>query len=63
VIVVGPQLKLHQCGLPKKMALELSSLYFNKLELLGTGYDHQGGQAPGGAGVPEVWDILEEVIR
>jgi len=35
VIVVGPQLKLHQCGLPKKMALELSSPLFLKIELLG----------------------------
>ena len=51
VIVVGPQLKLHQCGLPKKMALELFKPFiFNKLELLGLGHDHQGRQAPGGAG-------------
>ena len=45
VIVVGPQLKLHQCGLPKKMALELFKPFiFNKLELQGLGHHHQGGQ-------------------
>ena len=64
VIVVGPQLKLHQCGLPKKMALELFKPFiFNKLEAAGPRHDHQGRQAPGRAGMPVVWDILEEVIR
>ena len=48
VIVVGPQLKLHQCGLPKKMALELFKPFiFNKLEAAGPRHHHQGRQAPG----------------
>ena len=50
VIVVGPTLRLHQCGLPKKMALELFKPFiFQKLQLRGRGVDHQGGQAPGRA--------------
>ncbi len=48
VIVVGPQLKLHQCGLPKKMALELFKPFiFNKLELHGYRHHDQGGEARG----------------
>jgi len=64
VIVVGPTLKLHQCGLPKKMALELFKPFiFSKLQLRGEAttikaakrlVEHEGA---------EVWDILEEVIR
>ena len=51
VIVVGPQLKLHQCGLPKLMALELFKPFiFHKLEMHGARHDHQGRQAHGGAG-------------
>ncbi len=51
VIVVGPQLKLHQCGLPKKMALELFKPFiFNRLEMMGLGFDHQGWQTHGGSG-------------
>ena len=50
VIVVGPTLKLHQCGLPKKMALELFKPFiFSKLQAARRGDDDQGGQAPGRA--------------
>ena len=64
VIVVGPTLRLHQCGLPKKMALELFKPFiFAKLAAARRGDDDQGGEAPGRARGPEVWDILEEVIR
>ncbi len=64
VIVVGPTLKLHQCGLPKKMALELFKPFiFNKLELrdLATTIKHAKKMVEMES--PEVWDILEEVIR
>ena len=51
VIVVGPELKLHQCGLPKKMALELFKPFiYNKLEQRRAGLDDQGGQGDGRAG-------------
>jgi len=64
VIVVGPQLKLHQCGLPKKMALELFKPYiFNKLELLGLATTIKAAKRLVEQEVPEVWDILEDVIR
>ena len=64
VIVVGPQLKLHQCGLPKKMALELFKPFiFNKLEVLGLATTIKAAKRLVEAEVPEVWDILEEVIR
>ena len=64
VIVVGPQLKLHQCGLPKKMALELFKPFiFNKLELLGTATTIKAAKKRVEQELPEVWDILEEVIR
>ena len=64
VIVVGPQLKLHQCGLPKKMALELFKPYiFNKLETLGLATTIKAAKRLVEQEVPEVWDILEEVIR
>ncbi|HMK14312.1 MAG TPA: DNA-directed RNA polymerase subunit beta' [Burkholderiales bacterium] len=64
VIVVGPQLKLHQCGLPKKMALELFKPFiFHKLELLEPGTTIKAAKRLVEAEVPEVWDILEEVIR
>ena len=64
VIVVGPQLKLHQCGLPKKMALELFKPFiFNKLELLGLATTIKAAKKLVEQEVPEVWDILEEVIR
>jgi DNA-directed RNA polymerase subunit beta' len=64
VIVVGPQLKLHQCGLPKKMALELFKPFiFHKLEILGLATTIKAAKRLVEAEVPEVWDILEEVIR
>ncbi|MFN0164358.1 MAG: DNA-directed RNA polymerase subunit beta' [Burkholderiales bacterium] len=64
VIVVGPQLKLHQCGLPKKMALELFKPFiFNKLELQGSATTIKAAKKRVEQEGPEVWDILEEVIR
>jgi DNA-directed RNA polymerase subunit beta' len=64
VIVVGPELKLHQCGLPKKMALELFKPFiYSQARRQGPGHDGQAGQAHGRKGTPEVWDILDEVIR
>ena len=64
VIVVGPQLKLHQCGLPKKMALELFKPFiFNKLELQGLATTIKNAKKIVEAEGPEVWDILENVIR
>ena len=64
VIVVGPQLKLHQCGLPKKMALELFKPFiFHRLEVLGLATTVKAAKRLVEAEVPEVWDILEEVIR
>src|ERR1700686_485108 len=64
VIVVGPQLKLHQCGLPKKMALELFKPFiFNKLELLGLATTIKAAKKMVENQEPVVWDILEEVIR
>src|SRR6188768_189546 len=64
VIVVGPQLKLHQCGLPKLMALELFKPFiFHKLEVLGLATTIKAAKRLVEQEVPEVWDILEEVIR
>jgi len=64
VIVVGPQLKLHQCGLPKKMALELFKPFiFHKLEILGLATTIKAGKKMVEAEEPVVWDILEDVIR
>src|SRR5882762_2144451 len=64
VIVVGPQLKLHQCGLPKKMGLELFKPFiFNKLELLGLATTIKAAKRLVEREGAEVWDILEEVIR
>src|SRR6186713_2326451 len=64
VIVVGPELKLHECGLPKKMALELFKPYiFHKLEVLGLATTIKAAKRLVEQEVPEVWDILEEVIR
>jgi DNA-directed RNA polymerase subunit beta' len=64
VIVVGPELKLHQCGLPKKMALELFKPFiFNKLELMGLATTIKAAKKLVEQEVPEVWDILAEVIR
>ncbi|MEE8512676.1 MAG: DNA-directed RNA polymerase subunit beta' [Acidiferrobacterales bacterium] len=64
VIVVGPALKLHQCGLPKKMALELYKPFiFSKLELKGLATTIKAAKKMVEQASPEVWDILEEVIR
>ena len=64
VIVVGPELKLHQCGLPKKMALELFKPFiYAKLELYGIATTIKAAKRMVEAEKPEVWDILEEVIR
>jgi DNA-directed RNA polymerase subunit beta' len=64
VIVVNPKLKLHQCGIPKKMALELFKPFIlNKLETrLITNYDEIKNKALSGE-MPQVWDILEELIK
>ncbi|MFZ4761596.1 MAG: DNA-directed RNA polymerase subunit beta' [Alphaproteobacteria bacterium] len=64
VIVVGPELKLHQCGLPKKMALELFKPFiYHKLELYGMASTVKAAKRMVEKERPEVWDILEEVIR
>jgi len=64
VIVVGPTLKLHQCGLPKKMALELFKPFiFQKLEARGLATTIKLAKKMVEQASPEVWDILEEVIR
>lgn len=64
VIVVGPTLKLHQCGLPKKMALELFKPFiFSKLQFRGLATTIKAAKKMVETEVPEVWDILEEVIR
>ena len=64
VIVVGPQLKLHQCGLPKKMALELFKPFiFNKLELMGIASTIKAAKREVESESAVVWDILEDVIR
>jgi DNA-directed RNA polymerase subunit beta' len=64
VIVVGPELKLHQCGLPKKMALELFKPFiYSKLELYGISTTLKTAKKMVESERPEVWDILEEVIR
>jgi len=64
VIVVGPQLKLHQCGLPKKMALELFKPFiFERLEKMGIASTIKAAKKEVEAETAVVWDILEEVIR
>ena len=64
VITVGPELKLHQCGLPKKMALELFKPFvYAKLELYGHATTIKAAKRMVEKERPEVWDILEEVIR
>lgn len=64
VIVVGPELRLHQCGLPKKMALELFKPFiYSKLELYGLAVTIKAAKKMVESEKPEVWDILEEVIR
>ncbi len=64
VIVVGPELKLHQCGLPKRMALELFKPFiFSKLEEKGFATTIKAAKKVVEKESPEVWDALEEVIR
>ena len=64
VIVVGPELKLHQCGLPKKMALELFKPFiYSKLELYGLATTIKAAKRMVEKERPEVWDVLDEVIR
>lgn len=64
VIVVGPTLRLHQCGLPKKMALELFKPFiFSKLQFRGLATTIKAAKKMVERGEAEVWDILEEVIR
>ncbi|OGP53985.1 MAG: DNA-directed RNA polymerase subunit beta' [Deltaproteobacteria bacterium RBG_13_52_11] len=64
VIVIGPELRLHQCGLPKKMALELFKPFiYNKLEERGYVTTVKSAKKMVEKERPEVWDILEEVIR
>jgi len=64
VIVVGPQLRLHQCGLPKKMALELFKPFvFNKLETMGIAGTIKAAKREVENETAVVWDILEDVIR
>jgi len=64
VIVVGPTLKLHQCGLPKKMALELFKPFiFSKLQFRGLATTIKAAKKMVEREGAEVWDILEEVIR
>ena len=64
VIVVGPELKLHQCGLPKKLALELFKPFiYSRLESLGLSTTVKQARRMVEKQTTEVWDILEEVIR
>ncbi|WP_024850325.1 DNA-directed RNA polymerase subunit beta' [Hydrogenovibrio kuenenii] len=64
VIVVGPTLRLHQCGLPKKMALELFKPFiFSKLQKRGLATTIKAAKKMVDQGLPEVWDVLDEVIR
>ena len=64
VIVIGPELKLHQCGLPKKMALELFEPFIiKKLKEIGIVHTIKSAKKMIEKEDPEVWDILEEVIK
>ncbi len=64
VIVVGPHLRLHQCGLPKKMALELFKPFiFNKLESRGLVSTIKSARKMVEKGAKEVWDVLDEIVR
>src|SRR5437868_1467116 len=64
VIVVGPELRLHQCGLPKKMALELFKPFiFHKLEERGAATTIKSAKRLDENEKPEVWDVLDEVIK
>ena len=64
VIVIGPDLRLHQCGLPKKMALELFKPFiYNRLEVKGLVTTIKGAKKMVERETPEVWDTLSEVVR
>ena len=64
VIVIGPELKLHQCGLPKKMALILFEPFIiRRLKELGFVHTVRGARKMIESRSPEVWDILEEVTK
>ncbi|MDW7774546.1 MAG: DNA-directed RNA polymerase subunit beta' [Desulfobulbaceae bacterium] len=64
VIVVGPHLRLHQCGLPKKMALELFKPFiYNRLEHLGYVTTIKSARKMVENGTKEVWDVLDEIVR
>ncbi len=64
VIVVGPELRLHQCGLPKRMAIELFKPFiYNKLEQKGLVTTIKSAKKMVEKEVPEVWDALDEVVR
>ena len=64
VIVVGPELQLHQCGLPKRMALELFKPFvMHKLVILGVAANIKSAKRMVERASPEVWDILEDVIK
>ncbi|RUM38112.1 MAG: DNA-directed RNA polymerase subunit beta', partial [Desulfobulbus sp.] len=64
VIVVGPHLRLHQCGLPKKMALELFKPFiYNKLETLGYVTTIKSARKMVEKGTREVWDVLDDIVR
>jgi DNA-directed RNA polymerase subunit beta' len=64
VIVVGPELKMHQCGLPKRMALELFKPFvMHRLVMLGISPNIKSAKRMVERARPEVWDILEDVIR
>lgn len=64
VIVVGPELKLHQCGLPKEMALELFKPFvMKKLQADGAAHNIKSAKRMVERARPEVWDVLEDVIK
>ena len=64
VIVVGPSLRLHQCGLPKKMALELFKPFiYNRLETLGFVTTIKSARKMVEKGSKEVWDVLDDIVR
>ncbi|MHB8810829.1 MAG: DNA-directed RNA polymerase subunit beta' [Desulfobulbaceae bacterium] len=64
VIVVGPHLRLHQCGLPKKMALELFKPFiYNRLEHLGYVTTIKSARKMVEMGTKEVWDVLDDIVR
>ncbi|MFL2764138.1 MAG: DNA-directed RNA polymerase subunit beta' [Dehalococcoidia bacterium] len=64
VIIAGPELKMHQCGLPRKMALELFKPFvMNQLVMLGYAHNIKSAKRIAEAVKPEVWDILEEVVQ